>query len=104
MSATAVTLGVQSGHRSALRGRSLGELELEGRRILYRFCTAGLLLRLLAASATLSNQQVTMFEKPVKFVVRIHAGEPSHGINNLQVVPAAPSRSVQLIDALIKAG
>ena len=43
---------------------------------LYRFCTWTLLLMLLVTSATLYNQQVTELQKPVKIVVRIHAGEP----------------------------
>jgi hypothetical protein len=45
-----VNIGSQ---QSALRGRSLGELELEGRRILYRFCTETVLLRPLTTSTTL---------------------------------------------------
>jgi hypothetical protein len=44
---------------------------------LYTFCTKTMLLRLLTTSATLWNQQPVRLQKPVKFEVRIHAGEPA---------------------------
>ena len=39
---------------------------------------------LLTTSAILWNQQVAAVQNLVKFVVRIHAGEPAFGVNKLQ--------------------
>src|SRR4051812_1740985 len=42
---------------------------------LYHLCTETLFLRAFVLSMTSYNQSLVIFQNPVKFVVRIHAGE-----------------------------